>query len=418
MTLHQIQSKYQTHIQALQRPLYEFVKDETDLRLKYLVLIVDHPVDCLCTILNTQVMPRAIQLHHYNINRDIYQKFLSVAFQIIQNKCERGINFGRFKKEVNEKTIWNTLKGYWFHEVPTIITQYLWIPLLRDIAQFYFRLAGDWSTQQSTFDGFTLQKYLHKKFLPCLLEVKCKINKHSTSSGSVIQSACWKQESFQQIICSHFDDDSGYTFTAWMNHANDGTQKKSMRVQQIVSKFIKMHAQFECKRFLRSIGINTKYTEHIVTATALGRVSLFGSNRVENTTPYVDTAPTTNHRWSESKNNNTNAAMHGGNMNTRIRMAPNHATHNNTAQRTQNHMYNNNTNYVNHNNTGSAFYGSNATVDECAQCTRNNKMHRWTGSNYSYTPQYANHVRQYGNRRHHPYKYNCNCTHCHQQHSF
>eukprot|EP01083_Nonionella_stella_P190297 704790_1 len=101
MALAQVQATYQTHIQTLKRPLYAFVKEETDLRLKYFVLIANHPVQSLRAILNLHSVP----LDQYDMNSEIYQNFLSIAYEMIENKCNRGINFGRFKKEVNEKNV-------------------------------------------------------------------------------------------------------------------------------------------------------------------------------------------------------------------------------------------------------------------------------------------------------------------------
>eukprot|EP01083_Nonionella_stella_P190296 704789_1 len=357
MALAQVQATYQTHIQTLKRPLYAFVKEETDLRLKYFVLIANHPVQSLRAILNLHSVP----LDQYDMNSEIYQNFLSIAYEMIENKCNRGINFGRFKKEVNEKNVWNTLKGYWFHAVPAIITQYLWIPLLRDIALFYYRLADHWSTKQSQLDGLTLQKYLHKKFMASLLEVKCKINKHSNSAGAVIQNACWKQESFQQIICSHFDDNSGYTFAKWMDNPTDDTQKKAMRVQQIVSKYIKMHAQFECKRLIRSIGINTQYTEYKVAQTDLDRVSLFGTSRVP-TIMATNKSSSVNGDQCDAKNDNT----------------------------TQPPVFYNNTN-------------NNNNHCQCVECAPRMQSY------HQYHDQHR--VQSYRYPRHHPYQCNCNCTH-------
>eukprot|EP01084_Bolivina_argentea_P264261 447592_1 len=279
--------EHSQYILGLQQPLYSLVKTETDVRLRYLVLVANHPVASLHTMLDPD-RTSAVPFYEYKINTDIYNNFLRIVYARIQNKCEKGINFDRFKKQVNEKTIWNALKGYWFHEAPTVITHHLWGPLLQDITQFYYHLACHWSQHQSRFSGLTVQKYLLKRFLSCLLEVKCKLNKYSNSGGTIIQAACWKQERLQRLINSDFDFNNGYNFELWMNLSKGSSvnplqeqknePKKSMSIQEIVSKYIKVYAQYEYQRFIGSLGIYEIYSEYSASAVDVHSVCLFYNN--------------------------------------------------------------------------------------------------------------------------------------------
>eukprot|EP01084_Bolivina_argentea_P004250 8082_1 len=277
---------YSQYILSLERPLYDLVKEETDLRLKYLIQVVNHPVECLRVISYPPFSSNgsfSAPSFDYRVNCITYQTFLNVTSETIRTKCEKGINFGRFKKPINEKNIWNTMKGYWFGVVPVLIGEYLWVPLLKDITQFFDSVADTWINHNSRFDKPTMLCFLHKKFLTCLLEVKCKLTSFSNPSGSLIQYACWKQKPFQQVITAHFDHHNSYKFSQW-----GATQKrkgpKSMSIRHIVSKCIKMHAQTEYKIYIRSIGIDEDYKE-------------FEASAIDSTTLFYSTNHTNNNAW-------------------------------------------------------------------------------------------------------------------------
>eukprot|EP01083_Nonionella_stella_P228608 809994_1 len=41
----------------------------------------------------------SVPLDQYDMNSEIYQNFLSIDYEMIENKCHRCIDFGRFKKK-------------------------------------------------------------------------------------------------------------------------------------------------------------------------------------------------------------------------------------------------------------------------------------------------------------------------------
>eukprot|EP01083_Nonionella_stella_P298089 1012056_1 len=273
MSVIEYESQCQTYIRRLQTPLYKLVKEETDLRLKHLVLVTNHCTECLRVLLgsNTTINCLDPRYTNYTVNHRIYQNFLSIAFEVIKQKCEKGINFARFKKDITDRSIWNALKGYWFHNVPQLITVHLWIPLLKQISKLYRNIGSNFSNQNVSE---IVVKYLHKKFVSCLLQVRCQLNQHSNPSGSLIQASCWKFKSFQDAITSSFDDSNSYTFGKWMNAKSEG---KNMRIPQVVSKCIKKHADVEYQTFIQSIGITARNTEFKVNKAMIDSVVMFSA---------------------------------------------------------------------------------------------------------------------------------------------
>eukprot|EP01083_Nonionella_stella_P046116 123497_1 len=285
MSVIEYESQCQTYIRRLQTPLYKLVKEETDLRLKHLVLVTNHCTEGLRVLLGSSTAVNALDPRHtnYTINSRIYRNFLSTASEAIKQKCEKGINFARFKKDITDRSIWNALKGYWFHSVPQLITAHLWIPLLKEISDLYHGIGSKFSNENV---AETMVQYLHKKFLTCLLGVRCQLNQHSNPSGSLIQASCWKFKSFQDAITASFDQSNSYTFTKWMDTKTGG---KNMRISQIVSKCIKKHAEDEYQTFVQSIGITELYTEFKVNKAMIQSVVML-SKRDSTVHPHTSAA--------------------------------------------------------------------------------------------------------------------------------
>eukprot|EP01084_Bolivina_argentea_P194573 333863_1 len=221
ITLIITQLQQQAYTLQLQQKLFNLAKNAIDKKLNSLTAVTNQSIRSLHGDINSQ----SDNEYQYKIANSIYQKYLSIVFNVIKTKCDKRINWARFRRKIDEKTVWSALKGYLFHNTPTVMIEYLWIPLLKDIDDFYKKIATNWSgdSNGNVLNDVQMQQYLRKKFLKELLGFKLQISQYSNPSGPIIQHVCWTIETFQQFINAHFDNSKSYKFAEWSEWMNTKT---------------------------------------------------------------------------------------------------------------------------------------------------------------------------------------------------
>jgi len=249
---------YERIMDGLEERLKEWVMEETEIRLKTLVLVVS---DCARQWIKVQGHKALNESFiEYKIPRSVYEDFKQRASSSLHQKCEKGINFGRVTREMEEKEVWDSHKMWWFHRAPKEMSQSLWKPLLEDIADHFAQIARRCADDDNwTWNEHQITKFLALKFLKSALEVKCQVDPSSDPGGPLIQWAAWKIESMQQLIHRRFDDSYSDQWDSWLRQT--GSSGKKLRINDIIQRFVRRHAQDRFAEFCEEQHIQCDQTQ-------------------------------------------------------------------------------------------------------------------------------------------------------------
>ncbi len=104
--------------------------------------------------------------NYYKIPQNLYHSYKEHVYSVVKRKCNKGVNFGRVKRRMDQTKVWGLFKGYWFHNAPKEMTKTLWTPLFKDIAK-YFNNIGEVYSENNIRNWTVSQIISFLKLLVC-----------------------------------------------------------------------------------------------------------------------------------------------------------------------------------------------------------------------------------------------------------
>eukprot|EP01083_Nonionella_stella_P290397 988126_1 len=206
----------------------------------------------------------------YKIPQRIFDSYSTHVYSVVKKKCNKGVNFGRVKNEMDQAKTWAIFKGYWFHNAPKEMAKTLWIPVLKNISKYFHNIGKLYHSRQYTESQ--IEMFLKLMFVKNMFEVKCQINSQSNPGGPVIQYAAWKIESMQQILNNYFDTTYVMKWDSWLR--KKGCNGKKMRINTVIKQLVKPFAQKQFKEFIVSTDRNMEFSEFCVEGSVIERMNL------------------------------------------------------------------------------------------------------------------------------------------------
>eukprot|EP00484_Ammonia_sp_Unknown_P017991 CAMPEP_0197024614 /NCGR_PEP_ID=MMETSP1384-20130603/5127_1 /TAXON_ID=29189 /ORGANISM="Ammonia sp." /LENGTH=650 /DNA_ID=CAMNT_0042453025 /DNA_START=28 /DNA_END=1980 /DNA_ORIENTATION=- len=246
-------------MEGMEDKMKHLVTTATSKRLKIVIMAVQDAAEKLAILLDASDEDDARLIEGYLVPRKLYDAFTDHIYAVIRKKCEKRINFGRVKKEMNRSQIWGLFKGYLFHNAPKEFSSSLWVPLLQDIHVYFRRIAIRYGGNNcKNYDQSVIERVLNTAFMKNIFEVKCQINSQSNPSGPVIQHACWKLSGLQRVLHQYFDKTYAAHWKDWLDTRMNG---KKMRITSIIQQMVKPHAQKQWKNVCAMNDIDLELTE-------------------------------------------------------------------------------------------------------------------------------------------------------------
>eukprot|EP00483_Globobulimina_turgida_P007916 UN07932 len=154
---------FDTYMKGMQQDLQTLVMIPTQKRLKIIIMATKDSLEKLLTLFELNNG----DFKYYKIPQNLYDSYKEHVYSLLKRKCNKGVNFGRVKRRMDQAKVWGLFKGYWFHNAPKEMTKQLWTSLLKDIAKYFDNIGKVYSSNNiRNWSGSQIISFL--KLMVCI----------------------------------------------------------------------------------------------------------------------------------------------------------------------------------------------------------------------------------------------------------